>query len=312
MFTEIVKDMNLCVTAERLLTTQQGLSGHIKRLENHFGVSFFERNPKLVLTKEGKVLLREAKEILEIERKLFANFGTGPQAVSGMLRVSCGLARSRYYMPKLISEFASAYPSVKVHLIDENNFRNKHVFSDNTVDIHIGRALPPLPGVKSIHLIDIGGVILISDALLRKYTGASADRLIETAVNGVEISEFPSEIPIAYTGIAKFEPWFFEKIPELRRNPRIFVDPENYDLQLSLCREGKVMLLVSEMHIQYIRQTFAPGFYENIHMFPHYLHGKKFSLKETLSYDSNRFRPQYVDDFIKITLSVYSRMNLNL
>ena len=73
-FIEITKDMNLCTTAERLFTTQQSLSGHIRRLEKHYGVSLFKRSPRLSLTKAGKSLLREATVITEAENRLKTEF----------------------------------------------------------------------------------------------------------------------------------------------------------------------------------------------------------------------------------------------
>ncbi len=306
-FTEIVKDMNLGVTAKRLFTTQQGLSGHIRRLETHFGVRLFERTPFLVLTKEGEELLREARLILESESRLFASFGTGPKSKSGTLRIACSNARSRFYMPDILSEFTPKYPSVSVLFVDENAYRGQQIFEESDVDIVIGRTPPPSNGLKTIPLSSIKGYIIISDSLLRKHT-ANADEFIEKSKNGVEISEFPDSIPIAHTGIAGRETWLSEMIPELKNRPKVNIAPESIDILLKICREGKVMLFASETYVKYILKTYSPSFYENIHFFPHNLGNERLSFEEVLAYDSSKFHPQYFEDFIKIALEVFENL----
>ena len=39
-FTEAAKDLNFTQTANRLFLSQQSLSNHISRLENHFGINY--------------------------------------------------------------------------------------------------------------------------------------------------------------------------------------------------------------------------------------------------------------------------------
>ncbi len=305
MFLEIVKDMNLCVTAQRLFTTQQGLSGHIKRLENHFGVSLFDRNPRLVLTPEGRALLQEAKNILESEQRLFTVFGTSSSYNFGNIKLSCGMARSRYCMPRIISDFSSLYPSVSVNLFDENHLRDSDIFSEGKIDIAIGRAVKSSHTIKEIPLIDLHGYIMVSDVLLRKSLKDETAAFVKKALGGIEVSEIPSDIPMAYAGSNKKEPWICEKIPELRNRPRVAVERENYDILVGLCREGKMMIIISEMYLHYIKNTFSPKFYENIYFFPHFQNGKRFIEHEVLSYDSSKYHPQYFDEFIKIVLHVF-------
>jgi len=270
-FNEIVKDMNLSVTAERLFTTQQALSGHIKRLENYFGVRLFERTPFLVLTPEGRELQREAKLILDAETRLFSAFGTKPAREKGTIKIACGLARSRLYLPEIISRFTSRYPNVRIIFVDENNFRDRPMFEGTDVDMAIGRRPLPSPGLKVHPLMEIGGCVAMSDLLLREHLGDGAEEFIRRAREGLEISELPPAIPVAHTGIAKRESWVCEMIPELRERPRVFIDPENHDLLLQICREGKAILFISELYVKYILKAYAPSFYENIHFFPHNL-----------------------------------------
>ncbi len=305
MFVEIVKDMNLCVTAQRLNTTQQGLSGHIKRLETHFGVRLFERNPRLLLTSEGNFLQRESKSILDAEQRIFTHFGTGGKYHSGSIRVSCGMARARYSLPHIISEFTSLYPSVSVNLVDENTLRETDVFSEAKVDMVIGRPVKTSSQVMEIPLIDLQGFIMVSDSLLRKSLKSGTENFIRNAQGGVEVKDIPGDIPMAFPGVMKKEPWICEQIPELRSRPRVSVDRENYDILVGLCREGKMMMLISEMYLHFIKKTYSSQFYENIHFFPHIQEGCRFIEHEVLSYDASKYHPQYFQDFISIILKEF-------
>lgn len=309
-FNEIVKDMNLGITAERLFTTQQALSGHIKRLENYFSVRLFDRTPFLVLTTEGRELQREVKLMLDAERRLFISFGTQPVRKTGAIRIACGLARSRLYLPDIINRFTSKHPHIRITFVDENNFRDRPMFAGNDVDMAIGREPLPSPGLRVHPLMKMGGCVAISGTLLRQHLGDGSDEFIIKAKDGVEISELPATIPVAHTGIAKRESWVCERIPELRERPRVYVDPENHDILLQMCREGKAILFISEIYVKYILRTYAPSFYKNIYFFPHKLDGERFTIEETLSYDANKLHPPYFNEFIDITLDVFNKMDM--
>ena len=57
VFLTVVEEMNFTRAAERLYITQQALSGHIRRLEEHYGVTLFRRRPTLKLTAEGEAMV---------------------------------------------------------------------------------------------------------------------------------------------------------------------------------------------------------------------------------------------------------------
>ena len=55
-FVELARELHVTNTAQKLYISQQNLSQHIQRLEQHYGVSLFHRKPKLALTYEGEQL----------------------------------------------------------------------------------------------------------------------------------------------------------------------------------------------------------------------------------------------------------------
>lgn len=69
-FLAVAEEMNVTRTAENFNISQQALSGHIKRLEEEYNVTLFQRRPSFKLTDAGKQLVFYGKQIMEAEASL--------------------------------------------------------------------------------------------------------------------------------------------------------------------------------------------------------------------------------------------------
>ena len=74
VFLIAAEEMSFTNAAKRLYMTQQGLSAHIRRLEDHYHVRLFERRPVLKLTPEGESMVFYARQILDSERLMTSQF----------------------------------------------------------------------------------------------------------------------------------------------------------------------------------------------------------------------------------------------
>ena len=117
--TEVVKNgMNVTAAADKLFTSQPGVSSQIRRLEDELGVTIFERSGKHIngLTPEGKLLVERFEVILgEAENvKRIAQDFSHPD--SGMLSIATTHTQARYVLPPVISEFRKSYPKVQLQI----------------------------------------------------------------------------------------------------------------------------------------------------------------------------------------------------
>lgn len=117
--TEVIKNgMNVTAAAEKLFTSQPGVSSQIKRLEEELGVTIFERSGKHIngLTPEGELLAERFKVILnETDNvKRIAEDFSHPD--SGMLSIATTHTQARYILPPVISEFRKRYPKVQLQI----------------------------------------------------------------------------------------------------------------------------------------------------------------------------------------------------
>ena len=117
--TEVVKNgMNVTAAAEKLFTSQPGVSSQIKRLEEELGVTIFERSGKHIngLTPEGELLVPRFETILnEADNvKRIAEEFSHPN--SGILSIATTHTQARYVLPPVISEFRKRYPKVQLQI----------------------------------------------------------------------------------------------------------------------------------------------------------------------------------------------------
>jgi LysR family cys regulon transcriptional activator len=116
---EVVKNgMNVTAAADKLFTSQPGVSSQIKRLEEELGTTIFVRSGKHLrgLTPEGKLLLERFELILDQVgniRRLADDFS---HPNSGLLSIATTHTQARYVLPEVISKFRILYPNVQLQI----------------------------------------------------------------------------------------------------------------------------------------------------------------------------------------------------
>jgi LysR family cys regulon transcriptional activator len=116
---EVIKNgMNITAAAEKLFTSQPGVSSQIKRLESELGVTIFERSGKHLkgLTPEGKRLAERFEMILDEVSNVKSLADDFSHPNSGMLSLATTHTQARYVLPPVISEFRKRYPNVQLQI----------------------------------------------------------------------------------------------------------------------------------------------------------------------------------------------------
>ena len=110
--------MNVTAAADKLFTSQPGVSSQIKRLEQELGITIFERSGKHLngLTPEGSKLVGRFRNILDevANVKQLAEDFSHPD--SGMLSIATTHTQARYVLPPVITEFRQRYPNVQLQI----------------------------------------------------------------------------------------------------------------------------------------------------------------------------------------------------
>ena len=132
-------NLNISAAAERLYTSQPGISKQIKLLEDELGMALFRRSGRSLtaMTDAGTQVLERAHRVLrEVEniRRLVADLRGSED---GTLSIATTHTQARYVLPEVISRFRQRFPKVRIELHQGTSEQIDTLFSDGEVDLAI-------------------------------------------------------------------------------------------------------------------------------------------------------------------------------
>ena len=194
-YNEVAKDLNITKTAERLYTSQQNLSYHIKQLEEHFGTPLFYRKPSLRLTYAGECVLSFAREVESRQKNLMDIIRDIKSEDSGEINFGISILRSNAILPYVLLSFSEKYPNVEMHFANRRSQELIKLTLNGDLDAAIILASED-NSADSFHELEYAKLptemiyLCVSDRLLYKQFGADADCLKEKARIGADIADF--------------------------------------------------------------------------------------------------------------------------
>lgn len=132
-------DLNITAAAERLCTSQPGVSKQLRLLEEELGTPIFERTGRQLtgITPAGKAIIEQAECILngvEAVRQIAREF-TDPQL--GGLSIATTHTQARYLLPPVVRDFVRTYPQIDLHLHQGNPMQIAELAESGAVDFAI-------------------------------------------------------------------------------------------------------------------------------------------------------------------------------
>lgn len=133
-FTAVAETGGMTSAARLLNVTQAAVSQQIKRLEDSFGSSLFERDRRgFRLTPTGERLLARAQRLLSINDEIWSTM-TAPD-VTGEVRVGIPADIVRPYLPSVLRRFYEAWPRTLVTLVCDSSQRLLAKLDDGEMDL---------------------------------------------------------------------------------------------------------------------------------------------------------------------------------
>ena len=133
------QNLNLTEAANRLFTSQPGVSKQIRELEDELGIEIFVRKGKrlVALTEPGKAVVKIVERVLmEIEnlRQVGREY---KDEQAGTFTVATTHTQARYALPRIVPEFKKRYPKVKLVLAQGSPPQLAEMVLAGTADIAI-------------------------------------------------------------------------------------------------------------------------------------------------------------------------------
>lgn len=116
-FLEVVSAGSFLEAAKRLKITQGTVSNHVAALEQYFGVRLFVRTREGVqLTREGDILYKRAREILDIVKITKKEIISSSEKLKGVIKIAASTIPGEHIIPINAGNFKKAHPDVDIEI----------------------------------------------------------------------------------------------------------------------------------------------------------------------------------------------------
>lgn len=132
-------ELNVSVTADKLYTSQSGISKQIRLLEDELGIPIFVRNGKhfIGITEAGQQIVALAGAILGKTRDIRNVAQECRDDRIGSLSIATTHTQARYALPPVIQAFMQRYPGVKLNIQQGTPSQIADMASRGLVDLAI-------------------------------------------------------------------------------------------------------------------------------------------------------------------------------
>ncbi len=131
--------LNITAAAERLYTSQPGVSKQLKLLEEELGLLLFTRKGKSLgsVTAAGDQVINKARLIMQEVDNIRSLASDYYQEEEGSLSIATTHTQARYVLPKIIQEFRKRYPKVALNLHQGTSEQIADMVAANEIDFAI-------------------------------------------------------------------------------------------------------------------------------------------------------------------------------
>jgi LysR family cys regulon transcriptional activator len=131
--------LNITAAADRLYTSQPGVSKQLKLLEEELGLQLFTRKGKSLerVTNAGEKVIDRARVIMHEVDNIRSLANDYYQEEEGTLTIATTHTQARYVLPSVIREFRTRYPKVNLNLHQGTSEQVADMMGSSEIDFAI-------------------------------------------------------------------------------------------------------------------------------------------------------------------------------
>ncbi|EIE49450.1 transcriptional regulator protein [Citreicella sp. 357] len=173
---------SITLAAERINISQPSISTAISQLEAELGAQLFLRRHAqgLSLTRTGRELLVEAKQLMDQAQRLYLAASEATDTVRGTLSLGCLVTFAPMVLPEVTHSFSTEYPGVRVMPQVSDHEKLLHDLERAELDIALS---------YDLHLPDEYEFVPLAELPPHALIGANDPLAQETAVTLQELAE---------------------------------------------------------------------------------------------------------------------------
>lgn len=178
-FMALAEELNFTRAAEKIYMSQQGLSDHIKRLEQEYDTVLVTRKPHVELTQSGRALFHmlTSKNAMEKDvKRLIIDINQGD---AGDVYVGMTSSRVRVFAGDIISRYYKEHQGVRIHVLTEPTANLVQMLIQGQIDCIIGKNIPENSELDAELMYNDPVYIAVPEAEAKKRSGDASVARIE-------------------------------------------------------------------------------------------------------------------------------------
>lgn len=298
-FIALAEERNISKAAQRLFISHQCLSRYLKRLEEEYNATFFERSPRLTLTPAGTAYLDMLRQVEFLEKNLKNHLEDIRQSKMGSIRFATTEGRYRVLIPSLLADYKQLYPDVELHTYYGTSAQLCERVAKNELDIallnkrNISQTQFLIKPVISERLY-----MVISDHLLERYFPEEYPACKKSFKEGIDLARC-GEIPFILNQVGFNSREVLDNfLKEQGLGLNCVLEMTQQDLHFMLAARDFAACFSWGMYIPSIHQTNANSELSYLNIFP--IKGLTETNSVVLVMPKGKILPAYGRDLIRL------------
>ena len=234
--------LNITAAAERLYTSQPGISKQLRLLEQELGVQIFSRKSKSLIgiTPAGATVVEYARKIMRDVDNIRSVGKDLMAEQEGTLSIATTHTQARYVLPDIISQFHERYPNVNLELHQGTSEQIETLVAENRVDFAIATDSRQLfPELNLLPCFHWDRIVL-----------AKKDHPLANNEEPLSLEELARHPLITYVFSSNRESSFLQAFAEKSLEPNVVFTARDADVIKTYVRMGMGVGVIAPMALQ--------------------------------------------------------------
>ena len=296
-FSVLAEELNFTRAAKRLYISQQALSSHINKLEQHYQSQLFIRTTPLELTPAGQCLYLFAKETLIYEKMTAEKIHTLDRQTAPQLSIATTLYRGKVLLPAVLPAFQKIRPDVKIDLIQSTSGFVEELLLTKKADVIIGNTLAPRDSITSEFLfMDTVSLYFTEHLIKETYPEDWEDRVEKLRehcdlkfIEKCRFVKMLDSLPLGKT--------FKALCQDQQIVPNIYLELRAIETMAALCFEHVGAMICPDMFVVLPLRSITSGPKGRIYKFP--LPAGLPASSVSVAYQKSDPLPSHIADFVR-------------
>ena len=293
-FLKVAEEGNITRAANKLYISQQALSNHIKRLEDEYQVTLFERKPVFRLTKAGESMVYYGQRLIREEAEMRAVFSDLSLQAKATLRFGISRLRADVFLPLIWQFYKPNHPNISIEVVNGNSKELDDLLQAGKIDLYVGIDVPSSPVKHSVLLATEGLQCCFTEGLLRRHYPETYELLLREFESGADLLKL---LPLPLISVRQGNR-LRERLDQYLMQygkPEYVLECDQQNMVYELARQGAGVGLLSPL-LLYRHGHDEMGGGDPFYSFP--IRNDIGVTRTYMVYRSDYTPPQYLKDFI--------------